>query len=234
MPEGLDGQVGFIFFNTDLGAKAVLSNRSYEGTVEFQVAGRQEANPRDQTRCRSGCLVCSESSKRLLARGEDEKLLELDGHAGDKWQRVQGRFLAINLTSMSSACPKSPEGLSPCAHLADGTADLILVRECSALSFLRHLKRHTNCSDQFDLPFVSVYRVRAVRFTSSKVEDSEEGEWPVRGQKGLCGGTCWGEPLLSCWTCDGETLEHADVSIRVHGQLIHLFARGIEQARHTP
>uniref|UniRef100_A0A8D2J3S6 Ceramide kinase C-terminal domain-containing protein n=1 Tax=Varanus komodoensis TaxID=61221 RepID=A0A8D2J3S6_VARKO len=68
--------------------------------------------------------------------------------AGGEWQQVQGRFLAVNLTCMSSACPKSPEGLSPCAHLADGTADLILVHECSVLSFLKHLTRHTNCSDQ--------------------------------------------------------------------------------------
>ncbi|KAL8164343.1 UNVERIFIED_CONTAM: hypothetical protein K2H54_049349 [Gekko kuhli] len=140
--------------------------------------------------------------------------------------------MAVNVTSMSSACPRSPEGLSPCAHLADGTADLILVRKCSTFSFLRHLKRHTNSSDQFDLPFVSVHRVRAVRFTASKAGDCEDGEPPVRA--GLCGGTCRGELPLSCWTCDGETLDHADVSIRVHGRLIHLFARGIERASCVP
>ncbi|XP_054859432.1 ceramide kinase-like [Eublepharis macularius] len=215
---------------TYAGVKAVLSNRSYEGTVEFQVARLEETSPRDQTRCRSGCLVCSESSKYLLAGNEEKQLSESEGCTDGEWQRVQGRFLAINVTSMSSACPKSPEGLSPCAHLADGTADLILVHECSMLSFLRHLTRHTNRSDQFDLPFVSVYRVKAVRFTTSKVEDCEDGELPAQARKGLCWGTCQGESPLSCWTCDGETLSHADVSIRVHGQLIHLFARGIEQA----
>uniref|UniRef100_A0A8C8S5E9 Ceramide kinase C-terminal domain-containing protein n=1 Tax=Pelusios castaneus TaxID=367368 RepID=A0A8C8S5E9_9SAUR len=68
--------------------------------------------------------------------------------AAGEWQREQGRFLAINLTCMSSACPKSPDGLSPSAHLADGTADLILVRECSALGFLRHLSRHMDHRDQ--------------------------------------------------------------------------------------
>ncbi|XP_062979104.1 ceramide kinase-like [Elgaria multicarinata webbii] len=212
---------------TYAGAKAVLSNRSYEGTVEFQLARTEEANPRDQTRCRSGCVVCSESSKHLLVGSkEEEKQSESERHREGEWQRVQGRFLAVNLTCISCACPKSPEGLSPCAHLADGTADLILVRECSTLSFLQHLTRHTNCSDQFDLPFVSVYRVRALRFTSSKAEDCENGE---QGRKGFCGGTCQGEPPVSCWTCDGETLSHADISIRVHGRLIHLFARGIEQ-----
>ncbi|XP_033028702.1 ceramide kinase-like isoform X1 [Lacerta agilis] len=214
---------------TYAGAKALLRNCSYEGTVEFQVARTEEANPRDQTRCRSGCVVCSESSKQLPDGTEEENLSELEQHIDGEWQQVQGRFLAVNLTCMSSACPKSPEGLSPCAHLADGTADLILVHECSTLSFLRHLTRHTNCSDQFDLPFVSVYRVRAIRFTS-KVEDHTDGEPVVRQRKGLCVGLCQEEPPSSCWTCDGETLQHTDISVRVHGRLIHLFARGIEQA----
>ncbi|XP_044299366.1 ceramide kinase-like [Varanus komodoensis] len=218
---------------TYAGAKAVLNNRSYEGMVEFQLAGTKESSPRDQTRCRAGCMVCSESSKDILVGNKEEKLSKSEKQAGGEWQQVQGRFLAVNLTCMSSACPKSPEGLSPCAHLADGTADLILVHECSVLSFLKHLTRHTNCSDQFDLPFVSVYRVRAVRFTSSKAKDCGDAELAVREHKGLCGGTCQERPPVSCWTCDGETLSHADISIRVHGRLIHLFARGIEQASCT-
>ncbi|XP_060619228.2 ceramide kinase-like isoform X1 [Anolis sagrei] len=215
---------------TYAGAKAVLSNRSYEGTVEFQLARTEESNPRDQQRCRSGCMVCSDSSKNLLSGSKEENLLVLEQSPDGEWQRVQGRFLAVNLTSMSSACPKSPEGLSPCAHLADGTADLILVHECPTFSFLRHLTRHTNCSDQFDLPFVSVYRVRAVRFTSSKVEDCEEGEVAVQESKGLCRKACQVKAPVSCWTCDGETLTYPDISIRVHKSLIHLFARGIERA----
>lgn len=61
---------------------------------------------------------------------------------------VRGKFLAINAASMSCACPRSPKGLSPSAHLADGTTDLILVRRCSRLDFLKHLLRHTNKDDQ--------------------------------------------------------------------------------------
>ncbi|XP_007425796.1 ceramide kinase-like [Python bivittatus] len=214
---------------TFAGAKAVLSNRSYEGTVEFQLATSEETNPRDQSRCRSGCMVCSESSKNLVGESKEEKFSEFTRQTGGEWQQVHGSFLAVNLTCMSSACPKSPQGLSPCAHLADGTADLILVHKCSVLSFLQHLNRHTNCSDQFDLPFVSVYRVRAVRFTSSKGEDWQDGQPAAQEQNMLCGGICQGRPPVSCWTCDGETLNHTDITIRVHGSLIHLFARGIEQ-----
>uniref|UniRef100_A0A8C7E7J2 DAGKc domain-containing protein n=1 Tax=Naja naja TaxID=35670 RepID=A0A8C7E7J2_NAJNA len=196
---------------TFAGAKAVLSNRSYEGTVEFQLAESEDTNPRDQSRCRSGYV--------------DGKLPQWGG----EWHQVHGSFLAVNLTCMSSACPKSPKGLSPCAHLADGTADLILVHKCSVFSFLQHLNRHTNCSDQFDLPFVSVYRVRAVRFTSPKGEDWEGRQEAAQEQNIFCGGICQGQPLVSCWTCDGETLNYTDITIRVHGSLIHLFARGIEQ-----
>lgn len=66
----------------------------------------------------------------------------------DTWTVIRGKFLAINAASMSCACPRSPKGLSPSAHLADGTTDLILVRKCSRLDFLSHLLRHTNKDDQ--------------------------------------------------------------------------------------
>lgn len=69
--------------------------------------------------------------------------------AGDgEWRTIRGKFLAINAASMSCACPRSPKGLSPAAHLADGTTDLILVRKCSRFDFLRHLLRHTSKDDQ--------------------------------------------------------------------------------------
>lgn len=65
-----------------------------------------------------------------------------------EWRMIRGKFLAINAASMSCACPRSPKGLSPAAHLADGTTDLILVRKCSRFDFLRHLLRHTSKDDQ--------------------------------------------------------------------------------------
>lgn len=65
-----------------------------------------------------------------------------------EWRTIRGKFLAINAASMSCACPRSPKGLSPAAHLADGTTDLILVRKCSRFDFLRHLLRHTSKDDQ--------------------------------------------------------------------------------------
>lgn len=70
--------------------------------------------------------------------------------SNSEWRTIRGKFLAINAASMSCACPRSPKGLSPAAHLADGTTDLILVRKCSRFDFLRHLLRHTSKDDQVE------------------------------------------------------------------------------------
>lgn len=65
-----------------------------------------------------------------------------------EWVTVEGRFRCVSLTCMSSSCPRSPLGLSPSAHLADGTGDLILVWETNPLGFLKFLYRHTSTQDQ--------------------------------------------------------------------------------------
>lgn len=65
-----------------------------------------------------------------------------------EWVTVEGRFRCVSLTCMSSSCPRSPQGLSPSAHLADGTGDLILVWDTHPLGFLKFLYRHTSTQDQ--------------------------------------------------------------------------------------
>lgn len=70
------------------------------------------------------------------------------GMLPDKWVTVEGRFRCVSLTCMSSSCPRSPLGLSPSAHLADGTGDLILVWNTNPLGFLKYLYRHTSAQDQ--------------------------------------------------------------------------------------
>ncbi|KAF0036312.1 hypothetical protein F2P81_011624 [Scophthalmus maximus] len=77
---------------------------------------------------------------------------------------------------LSGCCPKSPQGLSPSAHLADGTGDLILVWDTNPLGFLKFLYRHTSTQDQFDLPFVEVHRVKAVRFSLASGEEEDAYE----------------------------------------------------------
>ena len=67
---------------------------------------------------------------------------------GSSWQKLRGRFISVIGANISCACAKTPEGLSPSAHLADGHLDLILVRHTSRLQYLRHMMRLANKADQ--------------------------------------------------------------------------------------
>ncbi|XP_046895608.1 ceramide kinase family protein [Hypomesus transpacificus] len=252
------------------GTMVYLGNRSYPGIVKYLPAEPQLSSPRDNTRCMSGCRVCSESTERLFPHPPDSLYSSHFSHfsndAEGEWVSVEGRFRCVSLTCMSSSCPRSPLGLSPSAHLADGTGDLIIVRDTHPLSFLTFLHRHTTSQDQFDLPFVEVHRVKAVRFSLPPGEEDEEedsgseggterqcvhdGETrsssgsqqhlAERGEErgianskrrkknflcGLCGGRA---PSVSVWNCDGEILPYTELLSRVHGQLVRLYARGIE------
>lgn len=253
------------------GTMVYLSNRSYAGIVQYLPADPLLSSPRDKTRCLSGCSVCSRSTERLFPHSANSAsvcsshLNQFSSGSEGEWVSVKGRFRCVSLTCMSSSCPKSPLGLSPSAHLADGTGDLILVWESHPLGFLRFLHRHTNSQDQFDLPFVEVHRVKAFRFFPSSGYDDEayqeigspsvavDNEHRVcnvetvshsgsqqhlvdremyKEQKTppsfLCGLCCRKSPAVSVWNCDGEILSFTEILCRVHGQLVRLYARGIE------
>lgn len=254
------------------GTMMYLSNRSYAGIVQYLPADPLLSSPRDKTRCLSGCGVCSRSTERLFPHSADSASMcsshfsQLSCDSEDEWVSIKGQFRCVSLTCMSSSCPKSPLGLSPSAHLADGTGDLIVVWDTHPLGFLKFLYRHTNTQDQFDLPFVEVHRVKAFRFflPSNKEEDGYEEIGSLSGsvdkeervcsvsrtgsqqylvdrevqrekpheQKTassfLCGLCCSKAPAASVWNCDGEILPFTDILCRVHGQLVRLYARGIE------
>uniref|UniRef100_A0A8C8DKX9 Zgc:158263 n=1 Tax=Oryzias sinensis TaxID=183150 RepID=A0A8C8DKX9_9TELE len=256
------------------GSMVYLSNRSYTGTVQYLPADPLLSSPRDNTRCLSGCTVCSRSTERLFPNSSDSGSLysSYSGHFHNdlegEWVTVEGRFKCVSLTCMSSSCTRSPMGLSPSAHLADGTGDLVLVWDTNPLSFLRFLYRHTSTDDQFDLPFVEVHRVKAVRFSLAG-DTKEEGHEEIRelsdemdieaggqvrsgsrngSQQHLaenatgrvttsekktvipftCCLCCKKPPAVSVWNCDGEILPFTNISCRIHGQLVRLYARGIE------
>ncbi|XP_071776002.1 ceramide kinase [Centroberyx gerrardi] len=255
------------------GAMVYLSNRSYAGVVQYLPADPLLSSPRDNTRCLSGCSVCSRSTERLFPHSADSGSLysshfsQFSSDSEGEWVSVEGRFRCVSLTCMSSSCPKSPLGLSPSAHLADGTGDLILVWDTHPLGFLKFLYRHTSTQDQFDLPFVEVHRVKAVRFSLPTGEEEEGDEekggideeekayaqdaetksrngsqqhLAERGEERgmtndkkrmnpfLCGLCCSKAPSVSVWNCDGEILPFTEILCRVHGQLVRLYARGIE------
>ncbi|KAF3814291.1 hypothetical protein GH733_017449 [Mirounga leonina] len=216
------------------GLKTFLSHHCYEGTVSFLPARHTVGSPRDRKPCRAGCFVCRQSKQQL----EEEQKKSLYGLENteevEEWKVVCGKFLAINATNMSCACPRSPQGLSPAAHLGDGSSDLILIRKCSRFNFLRFLVRHTNQYDQFDFAFVEVYRVKKFQFLPEHVEE-EDSDLKERGKMRfgpVCSDTppCCGAASNSSWNCDGETLSSPSIEVRVHCQLVRLFARGIEES----
>ncbi|KAJ8245475.1 hypothetical protein GJAV_G00271140 [Gymnothorax javanicus] len=203
------------------GLKMFLTHNHYEGTVSFLPATEMSGTPRDKTACRAGCSTCQYDRRHIFEAGGAGDVVSRKEEDGGDWRVIRGKFLAINAATMSCACPRSPKGLSPAAHLADGTTDLILVRKCSRVNFLRHLLRHTCNDDQFDLSFVEVHRVREFRFTPA-----------TKGRVGrVRQDHCSSDrtPVHSSWNCDGEILAHASIEVGVHSQLIRLFARGIEE-----
>ncbi|XP_017286366.1 ceramide kinase family protein [Kryptolebias marmoratus] len=250
------------------GTLVYLSNRSYAGTVHYLPADPLLSSPRDKTRCLSGCGVCARSTERLFPNSSDSGSLyssysgQLSTESEGEWVTVEGRFKCVSLTCMSSSCARSPLGLSPSAHLADGTGDLILVWNTHPLSFLKFLHRHTNSQDRFDFPFVEVHRVKAVRFClAGATEEGEHEEFgslsaaadggasgcvDAGGRNGsqphleqmrneektvtpfMCCLCCRKAPDVSVWNCDGEILPFTNISCKIHGQLVRLYARGIE------
>ncbi|XP_057711691.1 ceramide kinase [Corythoichthys intestinalis] len=213
------------------GVKNFLSHNYYEGTVSFVPAEDDVGNPRDKELCRAGCNVCQRQTS--LQEIRDDEPSHTDS---DTWTEIRGKFIAINAANMSCACPRSPQGLSPSAHLADGTADLILVRKCSRLDFFKHLLRHTNKEDQFDHSFVEVHRVRKFRFQPRQNETVSLSDLSGPQKDHICSRNTpcrYGNCICSHWTCDGEILPHVAIQVSVHCQLIRLFARGIEEKNHN-
>uniref|UniRef100_A0A8C4Z903 Zgc:158263 n=1 Tax=Gadus morhua TaxID=8049 RepID=A0A8C4Z903_GADMO len=180
------------------GAMVYLSSRSYAGVVHYLPRLFMEVRVRI-----SQCKGYHSS-------------VQLSG-----WVSVAGRFRCVSFTCMSSSCPRSPLGLSPSAHLADGTGDLILVRESHPLGFLKFLHRHTSSEDQ-----VGVHRVKAFRFSlpPGEEEDSLE-DMESEGGKGARGKRKHKRVHMSGWTVRPRAGQRSEHGSR---QLVHLYARGIE------
>ncbi|XP_050927159.1 ceramide kinase family protein isoform X2 [Lates calcarifer] len=234
------------------GTVVYLSNRSYVGIVQYLPADPLLSSPRDKTRCLSGCSVCSRSTERLFPHSSDSGSLSsshfslYSSDSEGEWVSVEGKFRCVSLTCMSSSCPKSPQGLSPSAHLADGTGDLILVWDAHPLSFLKFLYRHTSTQDQEEEAYEEIagqsgethevergYLETVSRSGSRQhLAERSEGRETTNEQKAtapfLCGLCCSKSPSVSVWNCDGEILPFTEIFCRIHGQLVRLYARGIE------
>ncbi|XP_058968829.2 ceramide kinase-like [Pocillopora verrucosa] len=219
------------------GFKKFMTNRGYDGAVTFLPAQNTEHAPRDRTRCRSGCRVCSD----FCDSGQQRDLQQ----STTGWRSIKGRFISVIGANISCACAKSPEGLSPSAHLADGCLDLILVRHTSRLQYLRHMIRISSRADQFNFDFVEIHRVREFYFrplcedseTGDENDGSEETGTRDDDEERLAAKTSSVTPrprARSVWNVDGELVTHSAIHVKVHRHLIRLFARGIEECDDTP
>ncbi|KAH0553836.1 ceramide kinase [Cotesia glomerata] len=191
------------------GFKKIIANRGYEGEIELL---SDPCHPAASTRCMKNCTRCIRHMHNSIA---DKEIA--------RWLTVRGKFFMVNGANVSCACSRSPQGFSPHCHIGDGCIDIILVRHTSLFNNIRMLLRLTSKNKTvYDLPFVEVYRAREFTFrASSATESSNDTTVNTSSQ-------------LSVWNCDGEVLQHADVKIRVHCQLLKVFTRRMQDPIEEP
>lgn len=152
--------------------------------------------------------VAEEGNDLLLGLAEAEEGGEESGfeesNLAGGWRAVMGDFVAVNAFLISCRCAKSPLGPAPSAHLGDGFLDLILVRRCSRMQYLRYLVQLTNRrkkrqAQHLRMPFVEAHRVRAFKLQALD---------------------CYGDPVASdevvgadtsVWCVDGEVLDNPNI-----------------------
>ena len=139
---------------------------------------------------------------------------------GEEKDNLMAKELKGNFSVITGACNKvasklTPQGVAPGAHFGDGLVDLIIVNKTSRFNYFRYLYRSAFLnSNPFELPFVERIKVREFRFR------------PIHEKSGITdhkNKTC-----TSVWNCDGEVLSHAEIYVKVHCQILPVFARGPE------
>ncbi|KAK0095273.1 hypothetical protein PV326_008794 [Microctonus aethiopoides] len=189
------------------GFKKIIANKGYDGEIELL---SDPCHPAASTRCMKNCSRC----QRHIHKGIPDKDIT-------KWLTVRGKFFMVNGANLSCACSRSPQGFSPHCHIGDGCVDVILVRHTSLINNIRMLLRLSSKNKTlYDLPFVEVYRAREFTFRASPNSSSTD--------------SIDHNSSISVWNCDGEVLQHSDVKIRVHCQLLKVFTRRVQEPIDEP
>ncbi|KAK3753980.1 hypothetical protein QZH41_000808 [Actinostola sp. cb2023] len=209
------------------GFKKFMSNRGYEGSVTFLHNETLDSDPLDNSRCRTGCFVCKQAAEQpFYTDSYDGKECSITQEIpGCKWKSIDGRFISVIAANMSCACAKSPEGLSPSAHLADGYMDLILIKHTSRFQYLRHMIRLASKADHLNFPFVDVFRVKEFHFKplhhtenvdeetvepstdlTAKESDTQVLAVPTKQRKTR-------QNMKSTWNVDGESVEQPVIHV---------------------
>ena len=130
---------------------------------------------------------------------------------------LKGKFTVITGACNKVASRFTPQGLAPGAHLGDGLVDLIVVNKTSRLNYFRYLYRSAYLnSSPYELPFVEHVKVREFRF----IPDTKEENSTTTGSRN--------NTKTSVWNCDGEVLSTPEIHVKVHCQILPVFARGPE------
>ncbi|CAF3532786.1 unnamed protein product [Adineta steineri] len=121
--------------------------------------------------------------------------------------KCEGRYTTINCLNMPGRCAKSKFGMSPYVHLGDGTFDLILVKRSWFTGFLRFLIQVASDGRTIeDLHNVERHRVSEVLIRPMHTDQIHLGNW----------------------ACDGEVISGNEIKVRIHRQVLNLFASGIQ------
>uniref|UniRef100_A0A6G1S8B1 Ceramide kinase n=1 Tax=Aceria tosichella TaxID=561515 RepID=A0A6G1S8B1_9ACAR len=152
-------------------------------------------------------------SRRQLVHGGDD-----DGSDDDEFEIIEedGSFVGVNAAVTACRCPQTRKGFSPGNHLANGCADLILVRPCTRMQYINYLIRTGYTSKSaFDLRYVDAYRCRQFEFiVKQQQQQQHHDEQPSDDRKTGDSGTTMDDMATSDYQSKGSTkLSTNDTSI---------------------
>jgi len=199
------------------GFKKFVTHKTYEGEVSYleTIEDNVDAN----LRCNTGCKRCSRFIDSTDGNTAGDIMQE------EKWCTVRGRFISVIGANISCRCARSSTGLSPHAHTGDGHIDLILVEKTTRAKYLHHMiKTSQKTTDHFDFQFIDVHRVKEFKFRALKNNNQESSIATIFNENR----DVENNDHHSVWNVDGELVETPDIHVKVHRQLLHIYARGIE------
>lgn len=149
------------------GINNLIKNRTYQGKVRL-LRSKLDGSPMTDERCHADCQQCWSNSKTInLDSVVTDKNVDNNDGVGDELELLElsGPFVGVNAAVTACRCPQTKKGFSPSNHLANGCADLIVVRPCSRMQYIQYLLRTGwTKKSAFDLKYVDAYRCRQFEF----------------------------------------------------------------------
>lgn len=148
------------------GVNNLIKNRTYKGQVNI-LSCSKDGTPFNHNRCHANCEFCglNQTTSNNSSRLNDSEYDHDETVSNLECSEKSGHFVGVNAAVTACRCPQTKKGFSPNNHLANGCADLILVRPCSRMQYIQYLLR-TGWTKKsvFDLKYVEAYRCRQFEF----------------------------------------------------------------------